>query len=36
MAFGTGVGTGGTGFANWGFILFLILILLVFGAGFCI
>lgn len=34
MAFGTGAGTGcAGGFGNWGFILFLILILLVFGAG---
>jgi hypothetical protein len=33
MAFGTGVGTGGTEFGNWGFILFLILILLVVGIG---
>jgi hypothetical protein len=26
-------GTGATGFGNWAFILFLILILLVFGFG---
>jgi hypothetical protein len=33
MAFGTGVGTGGTEFGNWGFYTLLDLILLVVGIG---
>ena len=41
MAFGAtggvvdGCGTGTAGFGNWGFIIFLIFILLIFGVGFC-
>ncbi len=33
---GAGCGTGcGAGFGSWGFIIFLIFILLIFGVGFC-
>jgi len=38
MAFGTGGVAGGActpGFGNWGFIIFLIFILLIFGVGIC-
>jgi len=35
MAFGTGGTVAGAPFGNAAFIIFLILILLVFGLGFC-
>jgi len=38
MAFGTGTVAGGAcgpGFGNFGFIIFLIFILLIFGVGIC-